>query len=162
MTAEPNTSQIANPSLVISLTVRGDRLEILRNDNSIVEVQLRDFRRLKHASDEQLSKFEIIGQCQGIHWTEFNEDLDVQALIKEYDGFAIQDKATKRRYIDVVFPTQAAAESELATLLRWFPPDHFWVQRLAVVPRGQARRYTKPKTAGGNDSRRSWRRTRPE
>lgn len=50
MPSEPNKlddksdERIANPNTVIHLVVRGDRLEILRNDNSIVEVQLRDFR----------------------------------------------------------------------------------------------------------------------
>lgn len=168
MPSEPNKlddksdERIANPNTVIHLVVRGDRLEILRNDNSIVEVQLRDFRKLKSATNEQLSKFEIIGEYQGIHWTQFDEDLDIQTLIKDYDGFAIQDVATERRYIDVVFSTQAAAEAELATLLRFFPADHFWVKRLAVVPKGRARRYAKPKTAGGNESRygKRWQRIR--
>jgi len=142
--------RVANPNTVIHLVIRDDRLEILRNDNSIVEVQLRDFKKLKQATNEQLSKFAIIGKYQGIHWTQFDEDLDIQTLIKDYDGFAIQDVATERRYIDVVFSTQAIAEAELASLLRGFPVDHYWVKRLAVVPKGRAKRYTKPKSAGGN------------
>jgi hypothetical protein len=46
------------------------------------------------------------------------------------NGWAILDK--RRQYINVLYPTEAAALREMEDLLRYFPPDHEWRKRLHI------------------------------
>lgn len=50
------------------------------------------------------------------------------------NGYVIIDREHHRRYIDRVFKTRREAEWELASLLKYYPPDHEWCKRLHVAP----------------------------
>jgi hypothetical protein len=40
------------------------------------------FPRLLHATDQQRGHFEILGDGEGIHWPEIDEDLSVAGLLR--------------------------------------------------------------------------------
>ncbi|MEN8128611.1 MAG: DUF2442 domain-containing protein [Pseudomonadota bacterium] len=50
-------------------------------DGRTVTVPLIWFPRLSKASSEQLQKWEILGDGEGIHWPEIDEDLSVAGLL---------------------------------------------------------------------------------
>lgn len=47
-------------------------------------------------------------------------------------SFEVYDRATGRRYINVVYATREQAASELLGLLRPYPAGHEWRKRLAI------------------------------
>jgi hypothetical protein len=59
-----------------------DELEVLLADGRRVSVPLAWFPRLLHASAKQRSNYEILGDGQGIHWPELDEDLSVAGLLQ--------------------------------------------------------------------------------
>lgn len=57
-------------------------LSVLLADGRRVSVPLAWFPRLLHATSEQRLNFEILGEGQGIHWPDLDEDLSVSGLLK--------------------------------------------------------------------------------
>lgn len=53
-------------------------------DGRRIAVPLAWFPRLLHASVEQRSNFELIGDGEGIHWPEVDEDISVRGLVLGY------------------------------------------------------------------------------
>ena len=51
-------------------------------DGRTVSVPLVWFPRLANASREQLEKYEILGDGEGIHWPDVDEDLSVAGLLR--------------------------------------------------------------------------------
>jgi hypothetical protein len=61
------------------------------NDGRVLSVPLAWFPRLANASPEQLAVFELLGEGDGIHWTDLDEDISVVGLLEgrpsvEYRG----------------------------------------------------------------------------
>lgn len=59
-----------------------DELAVLLADGRRVCVPLASFPRLLHAMPEQRSNYEILGEGQGIHWPDLDEDLSVEGLLE--------------------------------------------------------------------------------
>ena len=59
-----------------------DELAVLLADGRRVSVPLAWFPRLLHATPEQRANYEILGDGQGIHWPDLDEDLSVAGLLK--------------------------------------------------------------------------------
>ena len=59
-----------------------DELAVLLADGRRVSVPLAWFPRLLHATTEQRLNYEILGEGQGIHWPDLDEDLSVAGLLK--------------------------------------------------------------------------------
>ena len=57
-------------------------LSVVLADGRTITVPLAWFPRLLHATPEQRNHFEIIGDGQGIHWPEIDEDLSVSGLLR--------------------------------------------------------------------------------
>jgi len=51
-------------------------------DGRKVVVPLVWFPRLANASNKQLQKYELLGDGEGIHWPELDEDLSVEGLLR--------------------------------------------------------------------------------
>jgi len=51
-------------------------------DGRKVVVPLVWFPRLANASNKQLEKYELLGDGEGIHWPELDEDLSVEGLLR--------------------------------------------------------------------------------
>lgn len=51
-------------------------------DGRTISVPLAWFPRLIHATPAQLENWQLLGDGQGIHWPELDEDLSVSGLLK--------------------------------------------------------------------------------
>ena len=73
----PSTSPRAT-----EVTITDDELSVLLADGRRLSVPLAWFPRLLRATAEQRAHFELIGEGQGIHWPEVDEDLSVVGLLR--------------------------------------------------------------------------------
>ena len=76
--------------LVQTVDVSDDTITAHLIDGRAISVPLAWSWRLCDATSEQRKHFEIIGQGQGIHWPEIDEDISVRGML---DGIP----ATRRR-----------------------------------------------------------------
>ena len=58
-----------------------EMLHLRMPDGRRADVPLSAYRRLRNATREQLGNWEIIGDCEGIHWPEIDEDLTIRGLL---------------------------------------------------------------------------------
>lgn len=67
-----------------ALTVHctADELVVSLNDGRTLSVPLVWFPRLARATPEQLSRYELLGEGEGIHWPAVDEDISVVSLIE--------------------------------------------------------------------------------
>lgn len=59
-----------------------DELIVSLSDGRMLSVPLAWFPRLAHATPEQLSEFELLGEGEGIHWPAVDEDISVAGLLE--------------------------------------------------------------------------------
>ena len=62
--------------------IEHDELVVQLVDGRRVSVPLAWFPRLLHATPEQRQKWELLGDGEGIHWSEIDEDLSVVGLLR--------------------------------------------------------------------------------
>jgi hypothetical protein len=63
----------------VKCTVEAIFVELL--DGRTISAPLVWFPRLSHASSKQLENWEILGDGEGIHWPDLDEDLSVAGLL---------------------------------------------------------------------------------
>lgn len=56
-------------------------LHLRLRDGLRADVPLAAYERLSQATREELENWEIIGECEGIHWPDIDEDLSVKGLL---------------------------------------------------------------------------------
>lgn len=66
---------------VREVSVSDDELTVLLADGRRISVPLAWFPRLLHATTEQRQNFELLGEGEGIHWPEVDEDLSTAGLL---------------------------------------------------------------------------------
>ncbi len=66
----------------IQVSVSEDELSVELADGRRVSVPLAWFPRLLHASADQRSNWRLLGEGQGIHWPDLDEDLSVEGLLR--------------------------------------------------------------------------------
>jgi hypothetical protein len=71
----------ANPRAQ-DVLVTDDELTVSLADGRRVSVPLAWFPRLLHASPAQRSKWELLGDGEGIRWPEVDEDLSVAGILR--------------------------------------------------------------------------------
>jgi Protein of unknown function (DUF2442) len=59
-----------------------DELVVYLLDGRTISVPLAWFPRLLHATREQRSMWELLGDREGIHWPQLDEDLSVAGLLR--------------------------------------------------------------------------------
>jgi hypothetical protein len=64
------------------IDISEDTLTVDLADGRRLAVPLAWFPRLLHATDEQRNNWELLGDGQGIHWPEIDEDLSVAGLLR--------------------------------------------------------------------------------
>ena len=64
-----------------NVQVTDDALIVDLSDGRTVSVPLAWFPRLLHGSLEERSKWRLIGEGEGIHWLDLDEDISVENLI---------------------------------------------------------------------------------
>jgi len=68
--------------LASEVFVSEDELSVHLVDGRKISVPLVWFPRLLHGSREQRNRFELIGEGEGIHWEELDEDISVAGLLR--------------------------------------------------------------------------------
>ena len=65
----------------IDILFSNDKLIIVLEDGRELSVPLEWFPRLRNATLSQLNKWRLIGNGEGVHWEEIDEDLLVENLL---------------------------------------------------------------------------------
>lgn len=66
----------------LGVEVTDEELVVDLADGRRVAVPLTWFPRLLHATPKQRTKWELLGDGQGIHWPDIDEDLSVSGLLR--------------------------------------------------------------------------------
>lgn len=69
-----------------------DELRVFLTDGRWLSVPVAWFPRLAHASSAQRGNYELLGDGQGIHWPEVDEDVSVMGLLAGQPS--VESKAT--------------------------------------------------------------------
>jgi len=64
------------------VSISEDELTVLLADGRKISVPLVWFPRLLHATADQRQNFELLGEGEGIHWPDVDEDLSVAGLLR--------------------------------------------------------------------------------
>jgi hypothetical protein len=64
-----------------SVTVSEDSLTVRLSDGRSLSVPLAWFPRLLDGTEAEREKYELIGEGEGIHWPELDEDISVEGLL---------------------------------------------------------------------------------
>jgi hypothetical protein len=77
------SSSLSNPEpRAKEVRITDDELCVLLADGRRISVPLIWYPRLLRATPQQRSRFEILGEGQGIHWPEIDEDLSIDGLLR--------------------------------------------------------------------------------
>ncbi len=68
-------------ALAIDVSFTGAALHVVLADGREISTPLQWFPRLLHATPEQRSQWELIGDGIGIHWPPVDEDIEVETLL---------------------------------------------------------------------------------
>ncbi len=76
-----STSTIEVKPLAQDVKFTDDELIVSLLDGRTITVPLVWFPRLSHATKKQLDNWELLGDGEGIHWPDLDEDLNVKGLL---------------------------------------------------------------------------------
>ncbi len=65
----------------VSVSVTGDTLSVDLSDGRTISVPLAWYPRLVHSNDQERNNWRLIGQGEGIHWEDLDEDISVEGLL---------------------------------------------------------------------------------
>jgi len=66
----------------VSISFTESKMMLFMEDGREIAFPLEWFPKLKNASSEQLNKWRFIGDGEGIHWPDLDEDLSVEKLLE--------------------------------------------------------------------------------
>ena len=66
----------------VEVSVTDDELRVVLADGRALSVPLAWFPRLLHATSSERQRFELLGDGEGIHWPDVDEDLSVAGLLR--------------------------------------------------------------------------------
>jgi hypothetical protein len=75
-----STAVSADPR-ISSVTVTDERITANLVDGRTISVPLAWSWRLSEATPEQRARYEIIGDGQGVHWPDIDEDISAQGML---------------------------------------------------------------------------------
>ena len=65
----------------VGLEASGDTLNVKLSDGGTVSVPLDRYPRLAYATKQERANWSLIGEGQGIHWDDIDEDISVEGLL---------------------------------------------------------------------------------
>ncbi|HKO99275.1 MAG TPA: DUF2442 domain-containing protein [Pyrinomonadaceae bacterium] len=65
-----------------SVVVTDESLKVELNDGRTIAVPLSWYPRLAHGTFEERSNWKLIGNSEGIHWPDLDEDISVENLLQ--------------------------------------------------------------------------------
>lgn len=74
-------SSKSNLPLAQAVSVTTDTLSVDLSDGRTISVPLAWFPRLIHATEAERGNWRIIGNGEGIHWPDLDEDISVEGLL---------------------------------------------------------------------------------
>ncbi|MDE0471010.1 MAG: DUF2442 domain-containing protein [Ekhidna sp.] len=77
-----STLTINKSCLANNLSSTADKMVVYFEDGSELAIPLEWFPKLRDATVEQLKKWRFIGDGEGIHWEELDEDVLVENLLE--------------------------------------------------------------------------------
>ena len=81
---------------VQDVRVTADELSVVLTDGRTVTVPLAWFPRLLHATSAQRQNWELLGDGEGIHWPDIDEDLIVAGLLRGQSAPRTGPRASNR------------------------------------------------------------------
>ena len=66
----------------VDLSFTEDKMIVFLEDGRELSVPLEWFPRLRNASSVQLKNWRFIGNGEGIHWSEIDEDISIDSLLE--------------------------------------------------------------------------------
>ena len=76
-----NSSSLKSTPRAVWAACSDDELRVSLSDGRWLSVPLAWFPRLAHASASARSNYELLGEGQGIHWPDIDEDISVAGLL---------------------------------------------------------------------------------
>ena len=73
-----NTLTIEHECNAQDVTFSEDSFNVLLDDGRSVTIPLAWFPRLCHATRQELENYELIGDGEGIHWPDLDEDISIE------------------------------------------------------------------------------------
>jgi len=80
---------------VTGVLITDDTLSLELSDGRTVLAPLEWFPRLVHGTIEERNHWRIIGQGEGVHWEELDEDISVEGLLAGYPSGESQSSLKK-------------------------------------------------------------------
>lgn len=78
-----NTSTLEMPGLTAEkVAVNDENLIVDLSDGRVLSVPLAWYPRLLHGSREERHRWRLIGRGSGIHWSDLDEDISVEGLLR--------------------------------------------------------------------------------
>ncbi|MGM7449278.1 DUF2442 domain-containing protein [Idiomarina loihiensis] len=76
-----NTLEIDRHPVAVNVSVTEATLEVELADGRKISAPIVWFPRLEAASEEERSDWQLLGNGQGIHWPQLDEDISVRGLL---------------------------------------------------------------------------------
>ena len=77
-----STLPVSNTPLARNVSCTSDELVVSLADGRVLSVPLAWFPRLLDATPDELSHWELLGNGEGIHWPDVDEDLSIEGLLR--------------------------------------------------------------------------------
>ena len=74
-------STLVNEAYAVGVTVSNDELTVDLADGRTIIAPLAWYPRLWHGTAKERNKWELIGDGEGIHWPDLDEDISVRGLL---------------------------------------------------------------------------------
>lgn len=74
-----------------TLKITTDELIVFLDDGRTITVPLSWYPRLLHGTENERGNWRLIGNGEGIHWPDFDEDISIEGLL---DGIPSQESQT--------------------------------------------------------------------
>ena len=74
-------SSLTTDIRVSSVVISADSLTILLSDGRSISAPLEWYPRLLHGTSEERKNWRLVGDAEGIHWPDLDEDISIQNLL---------------------------------------------------------------------------------
>lgn len=78
-----------------NVVITGDGLTVDLNDGRSISVPLAWYPRLLHGTPEERNNWRLIGNAEGIHWPDLDEDISIENLLLGKPSGESQDSFRK-------------------------------------------------------------------
>ena len=89
---------IAEPIAASTITITDDTLSVDLTDGRTISVPLAWYPRLQHGSMAERNNWRFIGEKEGIHWPDLDEDISVENLLT--GKASTESQASLKKWLD--------------------------------------------------------------